>query len=110
VALYVNFSTPLGGKKIITPCSKCPLSMRFFGHVQNSPMYKGKKSHQQYGLYKLHFRLSKAWLSPSGSAQKTISSPLNVMISQTISTNYLICGGHVHIQVIYKILQLQVLK
>jgi hypothetical protein len=48
VPLYVDFSIPPSGKKIISPCSTPPMCMRFFTHLHSSPMYKKTKSHQLY--------------------------------------------------------------
>jgi hypothetical protein len=42
--------------------------------------------------------------------KKTILSTLNVMILQTVRNEYVRFGGHVDIEVSYKILQLDVLK
>ena len=45
-----------------------------------------------------------------GHRQKKNSSTLNVMIFQTVRNECIRFGGHVHFEVRYKILQLEVLK
>jgi hypothetical protein len=49
-------------------------------------------------------------MSPFGTRKKTFLSTLNVMISQTVRNEYTRFGGHVDIEVSYKILQLEILK
>jgi hypothetical protein len=49
-------------------------------------------------------------LSLFGTGEKTVLSTLNVMILQTVRNEYVRFGGHVDIEVSYKILQLDVLK
>jgi hypothetical protein len=49
-------------------------------------------------------------LFPSGAGEKTLLSTLNVMILQTVRNECVRFGGHVDIEVSYKILQLDVLK
>jgi hypothetical protein len=49
-------------------------------------------------------------LSPLGAREKTFWSTLNVMILQTVRNECVRFGGHVDIEVSYKILRLDVLK
>jgi hypothetical protein len=56
------------------------------------------------------FLASKTLLSLLGAVEKTFSSTLNVMISQTVRNECVRFDRHVDIQVSYKILQLEVLK
>jgi ABC-type phosphate transport system ATPase subunit len=56
------------------------------------------------------FLAFKTLLSPHGTGKKTFFSILNVMILQTVRNECVRFGGHVDIEVSYKILQLDVLK
>jgi ABC-type phosphate transport system ATPase subunit len=56
------------------------------------------------------FLAFKTLLSPSGIGKKTFLSTLNVMILQTVRNECVRFGGHVDIEVSYKILRLNVLK
>jgi hypothetical protein len=56
------------------------------------------------------FLAFKTLLSPSGIVKKTFLSTLNVMILQTVRNECVRFGGHVDIEVSYKILRLNVLK
>jgi hypothetical protein len=47
--------------------------------------------------------------TPRAIGKKTFSSTLNVMILQTVRAEYVRFGGHVHMEVRYKILQLEIL-
>jgi ABC-type phosphate transport system ATPase subunit len=52
----------------------------------------------------------KTLLSPLGIGKKTFLSTLNIMILQMVRNEHLRFGGHVDIEVRYKILRLDVLK
>jgi hypothetical protein len=56
------------------------------------------------------FLAFKTLLSPSSVGEKTLLSTLNVMILQMVRNECVRFGGHVDIEVSYKILQLDVLK
>jgi hypothetical protein len=56
------------------------------------------------------FLAFKTLLSPFGAGEKNFFSTLNVMILQTVRNEYVRFGGHVDIEVSYKILRLNVLK
>jgi hypothetical protein len=56
------------------------------------------------------FLAFKTLLSPFGVREKTFFSTLNVMILQTVRNECVRFGGHVNIEVSYKILRLDVLK
>jgi hypothetical protein len=86
------------------------VNMRFCTHVPNSTMNKNLRSGKPYRCRKMVFLASKTLLSLSGTVEKTFSSTLNVMISQTVRNECVRFGQHVDIQVSYKILQLEVLK
>jgi hypothetical protein len=66
--------------------------------------------HIPYLLKKMVFLANKTLLSPLGTGKKTFLSTLNIMILQTVRNEHLRFGGHVDIEVRYKILQLDVLK
>jgi ABC-type phosphate transport system ATPase subunit len=61
-------------------------------------------------LEKVFFWAFKTLLSPFGIGKKTFLSTLNVMISQTVRNEYTRFGGHVDIEISYKILQLEILN
>jgi hypothetical protein len=63
-----------------------------------------------YPLEKVVFGASECLMYPSGIGKKNNSSTLNVMIFQTVKNECIRFGGHVHFEVRYKILQLEVLK
>jgi hypothetical protein len=68
------------------------------------------ESNIPYPLQKLVFQASKTLLYPLGIGEKKKkNSTLNVMILQTVRNESARFGKHVHIQVKYKILQLEVL-
>jgi ABC-type phosphate transport system ATPase subunit len=56
------------------------------------------------------FLAFKTLLYPLGAGKKTFLSTLNIMILQMVRNERLRFGGHVDIEVRYKILQLNVLK
>jgi hypothetical protein len=84
--------------------------MRFWGHVPNSLRNKNMERHNPYPLLKMVFLAFKTLLSPSCAGKKTFLSTLNVMILQTVRNECVRFGGHVDIEVTYKILRLDVLK
>jgi hypothetical protein len=61
-------------------------------------------------LEKVVFLAFKTLLSPFGTRKETFLSTLNVMILQTVKNDCVRFGGHVHIEVSYKILQLKILN
>jgi hypothetical protein len=67
-------------------------------------------SGNSYGLQKWFFKPPKLCYPPSVERKKTFKSTLNVMILQTVSIECVRFGGHVGIEVSYKILRLEVLK
>jgi hypothetical protein len=84
--------------------------MIFWGHVPNSLRNKNMERHIPYLLLKMVFLAFKTLLSPSGAREKTFLSTLSVMILQTVRNECVRFGGHIDIEVSYKILQLDVLK
>jgi hypothetical protein len=86
------------------------MSMRFCRHIPNSPRDKNDMSHNPCLLGKVVFWAFKILLSPSGTGKKSFLSTLNVMISQTVRNECTRFGGHVDIEVSYKILWLEILN
>jgi hypothetical protein len=68
------------------------------------------KSGNQYLRPEMVFLASKTLLSLSGTVEKTFCLTLNVMILQTVRNECVRFGGHVDIEVSYKIFWLGVLK
>jgi ABC-type phosphate transport system ATPase subunit len=66
--------------------------------------------HIPYLLLKMVFLAFETLLSPSGTGEKTFLSTLNVMILQMVRNECVRFGGHIDIEVSYKILRLNVLK
>jgi hypothetical protein len=71
-------------------------------------MNKNMESNIPYPLQKVVFGASKNLLYPSGIGEKKKSSTSNVMICQTVRNECIRFGGHAHLEVRYKILQLEV--
>jgi hypothetical protein len=67
------------------------------------------ESNIPYPLQKMVFGASKTLLYPLGIGEKTFSSTLNVMILQMVRAECVRFGGHVHMEVRYKILRLEIL-
>jgi hypothetical protein len=86
------------------------VNMRFCIHVRNSTRNKNVKSRKPYLRPKMVFLAPETLLYLFGTVRKKISLTLNLMISQTVRNKCLRFGGHVGIQVSYKILRLEVLK
>jgi hypothetical protein len=84
------------------------MGMRFCRHILNSPRDKNKMLHKPCLLEKVVFWAFKTLLSPSGTGKKTFLSTLNVMISQMVRNECIRFGGHVDIEVSYKIFQLEI--
>jgi ABC-type phosphate transport system ATPase subunit len=63
-----------------------------------------------YLLLKMVFLAFKTLLGPLGAGKKTLLSTLNVMILQMVRNECVRFGGHVDIEVRYKILWLDVLR
>jgi hypothetical protein len=84
--------------------------MKFCRHVSNSPRDKNKILLNPYLIEKVFFWAFKTLLSSFGTREKSFLSTLNVMISQTIKSECVRFGGHVHIEVSYRILQLEILN
>jgi hypothetical protein len=61
--------------------------------------------HIPYLLKKMDFLAFKTLLSPFGTGEKTFSSTLNLMILQMVRNKCVRFGGHIYIEVSYKILQ-----
>jgi hypothetical protein len=68
------------------------------------------KSSNPYLRPKMVFLASETLLSLLDKWKKTFSSTLNVMILQMVKSECVRFGGHIGIQVSYKILQVEVLK
>ena len=68
--LYMNFSIPHCGNLLFSQGSTPCVSMRFCGHLPNSPKNKNLKRHISYLLEKVVFLDSKRLLSPSGRGKK----------------------------------------
>jgi hypothetical protein len=80
------------------------MGMRFCKHIPNSPRDKNKMSHNPCLSEEVVFWAFKTMLSSFGIGKKTFLSTLNVMISQTVRNECTRFGGHVDIEVSYKIL------
>jgi hypothetical protein len=102
--LYVNFSIPLCGKYFFWQPSTTLVNMRFCTHVPNSSRNKSVKSSKPYLHPKMVFWPPKHCCTSQAQWKKTFSLTLNLMISQTVRNECLRFGGHVGIQVSYKIL------
>jgi hypothetical protein len=108
--LYVNFSIPPCRKWFFSQCSTPLVAMRFWGHVPNSLRNKNMERHIPYLMQKWFFWPSKLWCPLWAQGILFFWSTLNVMILQTVRNEYVRFGGHVDIEVSYKILRLDVLK
>jgi hypothetical protein len=108
--LYVNFSIPLCAKWCFFQGSISLMDMRFCWHVPNSPRNKNLKSFNPCLFYKMVFLASKTLLYPLSTGEKLFFPTLNLMILQTIWNECVRFGGHINIQVSYKILRLEVSK
>jgi hypothetical protein len=108
--LFVNFSIPPSAKWFFLQCSTSPVTMRICGHVPNSPMNRNPKRLIPYICQKWIFGPPKLYCTSRAWAEKTFWWTLNVMILQTVRNECLRFGGHIDIEVSYKILQLDVLK
>jgi hypothetical protein len=109
--LSIQISTySLVGKKNYSQCSTSLVGMRFFKHVPNSLKNNEMKRYIPYLLKKMVFLDSKTLMSTLDIGEKTFSLTLNVTIFQTIKNDCVRFGGHVDIEVSYKILLLEVLK
>jgi hypothetical protein len=97
-------------KIIFSQCSTPPMGMRFCRHLPNPPRDKKKMSHDPCLLEKVVFWAFKTLLSPFGSGKKTFLSTLNVMISRTVRNECTRFGGHIDIEVSYKVLWLEILN
>jgi hypothetical protein len=61
-------------------------------------------------LKKVNFLAFKTLLSPFGTRQKSFLSTFNVIILQMVRNERVRFSGHVHIEISYKILQLEILN
>jgi hypothetical protein len=84
--------------------------MRFCGHVPNSPRNKNLKRLILNLHKKVVFWTPKDCCPLFARTKKTISSTLNVMISQMVRNESVKFGRHIDIEVSYKILRLEVPK
>jgi hypothetical protein len=84
--------------------------MRFWRHVPNSLRNKSMERHIPYLLQKMVFLAFKTLMSLRAQGKKTFLLTLNIMILQTVRNGCVRFGGHVDIEVSYKILWLDVLK
>jgi hypothetical protein len=107
--LYVNFSIPLCAKWCFFQGSIRLVDVRFCWHVPNSPWNKNLKFLNPYLLYKMVF-LAKTLLYPLSTWKNLFFPALNLMILQKVWNKCVRFGGHINIQVSYKILCLEVLK
>jgi hypothetical protein len=102
---------PLCAKWHFFQGSICLIDMRFCWHVPNSPTRnKNLKSLNPYLLYKMVFLAPETLLYPLSTWKKTFFSTLNLMILQMVWNECVRFGGHIYIQVSYKILQSEVQK
>ena len=108
--LYVNFSIPLCGKLFFWQPSTTLVNMRFCIHVPNSNKNKTMKFGNSYLCLKMIFWPPKHCCPSRAQWKKTFCLTLNIMILQTVRNEFVRFGGHVDIEVSYKILQLEVLK
>jgi hypothetical protein len=102
--LNVNFSIPPCGNWWFSQGSTPCVGMRFCGHVPNSPRNKNLKRRILNLLEKVVFLDPKRLLSPLGRGKKTLSSTLNIMISQMVRNESVRFSRHMDIEVSYKIL------
>ena len=84
--------------------------MKFCEHVPNSPKIKELKSYNPYLLKKMVFLAFKTCLYYLNQWKKASFSTLHVMILKLIKSENLRFGGHVEIQIKYKILHLEIPK
>jgi hypothetical protein len=84
--------------------------MRFWGHALNSLRNKNMERLIPYLLEKMVFLAFKTLLSLRVQGEIIFWSTLNVMILQMVRIECVRFGGHVDIEVSYKILWLDVLK
>jgi hypothetical protein len=84
--------------------------MRFWGHVPKSLRNKNMERLIPYLLLKMVFWPSKLCHPVKAQGKKKFWSTLNIMILQTVRNVCVRFGGHVDIEVSYKILRLDVLK
>jgi hypothetical protein len=84
--------------------------MRFCRHVPNSLRNKNVERDIPYLLKKMGFLAFKTLLSSLDIGKKPSLSTLNVMISQMVRNECVRFGGHVDIEISYKILWLEALK
>jgi hypothetical protein len=95
-----------------TPCRKycfwqpstTLVNMRFCTHVPNSNKNKNMKSGTRIYVQKWFFWPPKHCCPSRAQWKKTFCLTLNVMISQTVRNECIRFGGHVDIEVSYKIL------
>jgi hypothetical protein len=80
------------------------VNMRFSTHVPNSTRNKNVKSRKPYLCPKMVFWPTKHCCTSLAQWKKSFSLTWNLMISQTVRNECLRFGGHVGIQVSYKIL------
>jgi ABC-type phosphate transport system ATPase subunit len=83
--------------------------MRVWRHVPNSLRNKNLENNIPYPIQKVGFGASECLFYPSGIGKKTFLSTLNAMILQIVRIECIRFGGHAHLQIRYKILQLKVL-
>jgi hypothetical protein len=86
------------------------MGMRFCRHIPNSPKDKNKMLHNPCLLENVVFWAFKTLLSPFGTWKKTFLSTLNVTILQMVRNECTRFGGHVDIELSYKILQVKILN
>jgi hypothetical protein len=108
-AFVCEFQHTPYGKWFFSQCSTHLVGMRFWGHVRNSLRNKNMERHIPYLLLKMVFLAFKTLLFPLGTGEKTFLSTLNIIILQTVRSECVRFGGHVDIEVRYKILRLDVM-
>jgi hypothetical protein len=101
--------TPLW-KMIFSQCSKPSVGMRFWGHKPNSLRNKNMERLIPYLLKKWFFWPSKLCYPCRAQGIIFFGSILNVIVLHTVGNKCVRFGGHVDIEVSYKILWLDVLK
>jgi hypothetical protein len=96
--LFVNFNIPICAKWCFSQGFVCLIGMGFCGHLPNSLRNKNLKSHNPYLLHRMVFMAHKTLLHPFSRGERNFY------------LNFIRFGGHLDIQVSYKILQLEVPK
>jgi hypothetical protein len=105
----ISFYNEIQVSNFIARAIRCSFNLMFdislcWGNEPNSLRNKNMERHIPYLLLKVVFLAFKTLLSPLVVGEKTFLSTLNVMILQTVKNECVRFGGHVDIEVNYKIL------